>query len=234
MEFDKDLAARQEARDLSRQAEQAQRLLAEFPQEKLDRIVEAMARAFSAAAVELAELAVAETGFGNAEDKVTKNRFASETVLGRIRDMKCVGVLNESPKEKLWEIGVPVGVIAAIVPSTNPTSTVCDKAMMALKSGNACVLRGGKEAFRSANAIVAAMQKGLKKVGMEATLVQLVQDTSRESANELMHLNDYVDVLIPRGGAGLINTCVRTATVNVIATGTGGRMRTFGLAPTAR
>ena len=139
MELDKDLAARQEARFLSRQAEKAQRTLGTMSQEQLDRIVEAIAKAFSAAAPELAELAVQETGFGNVEDKITKNRFASEQVAKAIRGMKTVGVLKEDPREKLWELGIPVGVIAAIIPSTNPTSTVCYNAMIAIKAGNTIV-----------------------------------------------------------------------------------------------
>ena len=123
MELDKDLAARQEARTLACQAEQAQRLLTRMGQKKLDEIVEAVAKKFAAHARELGEQAVQETGFGNAADKQTKNIFASETVAAAIRDMQTVGVLSR--KEGLWEIGVSVGVIAAIVPSTNPTSTVC-------------------------------------------------------------------------------------------------------------
>jgi len=114
---------------------------------------------------------------------------------------------------------VPMGVIAIIYESRpNVTS---DAAALALKSGNTCVLRGGKEAFRSANAIVNALRSGLKKLGITENAVNLVQDTSRASATALMTANGYIDLLIPRGGAGLINTCVRTATVNVIATGTG-------------
>ena len=107
MEFDKDLAARQEARLLCRQAEKAQKLLADMSQEQLDRIVEAIAKAFSASALELAELAVRETGFGNVEDKITKNRFASETVAAAVRGMKTVGVLKEMDGEKLWEVLIP-------------------------------------------------------------------------------------------------------------------------------
>ena len=101
MDFDKDLAARQEARLLCRQAVEAQKRLADMDQAQLDRIVEAIAKAFSAAALELAELAVRETGFGNAEDKITKNKFASETVAAAVRGMKTVGVLKEVPGEKL-------------------------------------------------------------------------------------------------------------------------------------
>ena len=139
MEFDKDLTARQEARELARRAETAQQKLAELSQSQLDAIVEAVAKAFAAQASALAEMAVQETGFGNAEDKTAKNLFASQRVAEAVRDMRTVGVLREVPEKKLREIGVPVGVIAAIVPSTNPTSTVCYKAMIALKSGNAIV-----------------------------------------------------------------------------------------------
>ena len=162
MEFDKDLAARQEARILCAQAEAAQKKLAGMSQQQLDAIVEAVAAEFSAAAVELAELAVRETGFGNPEDKVTKNRFASKTVADAVRGMKTVGVLKEKPQEKLWEIGVPVGVIAAIVPSTNPTSTVCYKAIIALKSGNSVVFSPHPKAvectLRAARIVAAAAE----------------------------------------------------------------------------
>ena len=114
---------------------------------------------------------------------------------------------------------VPMGVIAIIYESRpNVTS---DAAALALKSGNVCVLRGGKEAFRSANAIVNALRAGLAKLGITENAVNLVQDTTRASATALMTANGYIDLLIPRGGAGLINACVRTATVPCIATGTG-------------
>ena len=119
----------------------------------------------------------------------------------------------------IQKTAVPMGVIAIIYESRpNVTS---DAAALALKSGNVCVLRGGKEAFRSANAIVDALRAGLRSLGITENAVNLVQDTSRASATTLMTANGYIDLLIPRGGAGLINTCVRTATVNVIATGTG-------------
>ena len=114
---------------------------------------------------------------------------------------------------------VPMGVIAIIYESRpNVTS---DAAALALKSGNVCVLRGGKEAFRSANAITEALRAGLKKCGITENAVNLVQDTSRASAQALMTANGFIDLLIPRGGAGLINACVRNATVPCIATGTG-------------
>jgi len=119
----------------------------------------------------------------------------------------------------IQKTAVPMGVIAIIYESRpNVTS---DAAALALKSGNVCVLRGGKEAFRSANAIVSALKKGLASVGITENAVNLVQDTSRDSATALMTANGYIDLLIPRGGAGLIQACVRTATVPCIETGTG-------------
>lgn len=114
---------------------------------------------------------------------------------------------------------VPMGVIAIIYESRpNVTS---DAAALALKAGSACVLRGGKEAHRSAAAIVEALKEGLQRVGLPADALQLVEDTTRASANELMTASGYVDLLIPRGGAGLIRACVDNATVPVIETGTG-------------
>ena len=120
---------------------------------------------------------------------------------------------------KIDKVSVPMGVIAIIYESRpNVTS---DAAALTLKSGNVCVLRGGKEAIRSATAIVDALRAGLRQAGIPENAVNLVQDTSRSSATALMTANGYVDLLIPRGGAGLISACVRTATVPCIATGTG-------------
>ena len=117
------------------------------------------------------------------------------------------------------KVGVAVGVIAIIYESRpNVTS---DAGALAVKAGSACVLRSGKDAFRSANAIVEAMQAGLQKVGLPAELVQLVQDTTRQSVTDLMEAVGYVDLLIPRGGAGLIKACTEGAKVPCIQTGTG-------------
>ncbi len=114
---------------------------------------------------------------------------------------------------------VPMGVVAIIYESRPNVSS--DAAALALKSGNVCVLRGGKEAFRSANAIVNSLREGLKKLGFCENFINLIQDTTRQSAAELMTADGYIDLLIPRGGAGLIKACVENATVPVIQTGTG-------------
>ncbi len=117
------------------------------------------------------------------------------------------------------KVSVPMGVTAMIYESRpNVTS---DAAVLAFKSGNVCVLRGGKEAFRSSQAIVDALHDGLRRVGLEEAMIQLVQDTTRASATELMTAVGLVDLLIPRGGAGLIRACVENALVPCVETGTG-------------
>ncbi len=131
-------------------------------------------------------------------------------------------VIEESARSDgllIQKISVPMGVIAIIYESRpNVTS---DAAALALKSGNVCILRSGKEALRSASAIVNALREGLRKAGIPETAVNLVREPSRDSATALMTATGYVDLLIPRGGAGLINACLRNATVPCIATGTG-------------
>ena len=205
MDFDKDLAARQEARLLCRQAEKAQQILCDMEQPQLDAIVEAVAKAFSVAAPELAELAVRETGFGNAQDKITKNKFASETVAAAVRDMKCVGVLKDVPGEKLYEVGVPVGVIAAIVPSTNPTSTVCYKAIIALKSGNAIVFSPHPKAvectLRAARIVAAAAEKA----GAPAGCVSCLSLASMAGCQELMAAEE-VKLILATGGPAMVRS----------------------------
>lgn len=117
------------------------------------------------------------------------------------------------------KVSAPFGVIAVIYESRpNVTS---DAAALTLKSGNVCILRGGKEAYRSSKAIVDVMRSAIKKVGLDENLINLIDDTTRTSADELMKANGYVDLLIPRGGAGLINACLKNATVPCLQTGTG-------------
>ena len=186
MELDKDLQARQEARTLAANAEKAQRELARMPQEKLDAIVEAVAKAFYDASAELAALAVRETGFGNVDDKITKNQFASKTVAQAVRGMKTVGVLKGGTGEKLWEVGVPVGVIAAIVPSTNPTSTVCYKALIALKAGCCIVFSPHPKAINCTMQAAKIVAAAAEKAGAPAGSVACLSIPSLDGCRELM------------------------------------------------
>ncbi len=130
-------------------------------------------------------------------------------------------VLSEYERRgmNIKKVSSPIGVVAIIYESRpNVTS---DAAALVIKSGNVCVLRGGKEAFNSNKAIVDALREGLRSCGYNENFVSLVTDTTRESANELMRADGYVDLLIPRGGAGLIKACVENSTVPCIQTGTG-------------
>lgn len=203
MELDKDLLARQEARALAREAKTAQHILADMPQEQLDTIVEAMAKAFSKEAAGLASMAVQETGFGNMEDKVTKNLFASNAVLEAVRGVKCLGLLREDPEKKLWEIGIPVGVIAAIVPSTNPTSTVCYKALVALKAGNPIVFSPHPKAIVCTRKAAQILAEAAEKAGAPRGSISCLSIPSLDGCKELMSAPE-VRLILATGGPGMV------------------------------
>ncbi|MDO5399393.1 MAG: aldehyde dehydrogenase family protein [Eubacteriales bacterium] len=201
MEFDKDLMARQEARALAGAAEAAQAVLAELPQEKLDAIVEAVAAAFTEKAAQLAELAVRETGFGNAADKTAKNLFASRDVAAAVRGMKTRGVLKETPG--LWEVGVPVGVIAAIVPSTNPTSTVCYKALIALKAGCTIVFSPHPNAAACTRQAAQVVARAAEEAGAPKGSVACLSVPVMAGCQELMAA-PQVRLILATGGPGMV------------------------------
>ncbi|MEE1200009.1 MAG: glutamate-5-semialdehyde dehydrogenase [Christensenellales bacterium] len=198
-----------------------------------NRALEAMAQALLDGETEILsanreDLAAAQGHIS--EVMLDRLRLNSERVRGMAEGIRQVAALPDPVGRVISRVvrpnglviektGVPMGVVAIIYESRpNVTS---DAAALAVKSGNACVLRGGKEAFRSANAIVCAMQRGLRTAGLPGELVQLVQDTSRRSAEELMTAVGMIDLLIPRGGAGLIRACTENAKVPCIQTGTG-------------
>ena len=203
MELDKDLQARQEARLLLRRAKTAQEQLATFSQAQLDAIVKAISDAVYAAAPELAELAVRETGFGNTEDKTTKNRFASRTLWEAVKDMKTVGVLKAVPGEKLWEVGVPVGVIAAIVPSTNPTSTVCYKAMIALKAGCSIVFSSHPKASVCTCRTAVLAAEAAERAGAPKGSISCLTVPSMDGCRELMSGRE-TSLILATGGPAMV------------------------------
>ena len=201
VQLDKDLQAKQEARDLCRQAELAQKELFTFSQEKLDAIVKAIADAFQNAAAELAQMAVEETGFGNVNDKIIKNEFASKQVWEAIAPMKTVGILKKMPG--LWEVGVPVGVIAAIVPSTNPTSTVCYKAMIALKAGNAILFSPHPKALSATLRAAQIVAQAAERAGAPKGAVSCLSIPSLEGCRELMSAAP-VRLILATGGPAMV------------------------------
>ena len=219
--------------ELLKKAKSAKSAMALADTETKNRALLAMADALEAGQKEI--LAANAQDLADARGKISdvmldRLALSPERIAGMAKGIREVAalpdpvgaVLNrvERPNGLVVEkTAVPMGVIAIIYESRpNVTS---DAAVLALKAGSACVLRGGKEAHRSAAAIVAALKRGLAQAGLPADALQLVEDTSRTSANELMTASGYVDLLIPRGGAGLIRACVDNATVPVIETGTG-------------
>ncbi len=203
MELDKDLQARQEARCLVKQAQAAQEILAGMGQAKLDILVRSVAREFAAAASELASLAVQETGFGNVEDKTVKNEFASQTVMQAMEGMQVVGIQKEEPG--YWEIGVPVGVIAAIVPSTNPTSTVCYKALIALKSGNSIVFSPHPKALACTVRAAKIVADAAEKAGAPKGSVGCLSIGAMAGCQELMGAPE-VRLILATGGPAMVRS----------------------------
>jgi acetaldehyde dehydrogenase (acetylating) len=203
MSSDKDLLSVQQARDMVLAARKAWDLYSHFTQEQVDRIVGACARAASSAAYELAKLAVEETGFGVLEHKFIKNKFASDEVYRFIRDMKTVGIIREIPERRVVEIAEPVGVVAAVIPSTNPTSTAIYKILISLKSRNAIVLSPHPSAARCILRTTEIMKQAALGAGAPEGLIDCMTEVSIEGTQELMS-HRRTSVILATGGMGLV------------------------------
>ncbi len=203
MTRDNDLRSVQQARDLVLASRKAWESYSHFTQEHVDRIVAACARAASDAASELAKLAVDETGYGVVEHKFIKNKFASEDVHEFIRDMKTVGIIREFPERKVCEIAEPVGVVAAIIPSTNPTSTAIYKILISLKSRNGVVLSPHPSAKRCILKTTEIMKKAALDAGAPEGIVECMSEVSLEGTRELMS-HRRTAVVLATGGMGLV------------------------------
>ena len=200
---DKDLASISEARTLARAARQAHTQLAELSQEQIDAIVTAMAAAVTPHAEALARLAVEETGYGVVADKIQKNLFASCQVYEFIKPMKTVGVVNRLESTKIIEIAEPFGVVAAIVPSTNPTSTAIYKVLIALKARCAIVISPHPSAVRCITRTVEIMAEAAARAGAPAGSIGWMNTVTLEGTQELMKHRD-VAVILATGGMGLV------------------------------
>ncbi len=203
MEFDKDLRSRQETRQLIEAAQSAFEELKHFDQQKIDRIAEAICKAGSDNAAMLGRMACEETGFGRAEDKAEKNRFASERVYEAIRDMKTVGILREDREKRIWDVGVPVGVIAGIVPSTNPTSTVIYKAMIALKAGSTIVFSPHPHAVNCTRKAAELVAEAAYQAGCPRGAIGCISTPTMDAVNELMH-HRHTRLILATGGAAMV------------------------------
>lgn len=194
--IDNDLLSVQEARILVENAREAQKTLAAFTQEKLDKIVAAMAEEAYKHAEELAVMSQEETGFGRWQDKLIKNVFASRFVHDRIKDMKIVGVIREDRESKTLDIGVPVGVIAALLPATNPVSTTIYKALIAVKSGNAIIFSPHPKAQRTIMHIADILIQAAEANGLPNGAIACLQTVALEGTCELMKHKDTAMILL--------------------------------------
>jgi acetaldehyde dehydrogenase (acetylating) len=200
---DRDLASIAEARALARRAKQAWLELAEFSQERIDAIVDAMAGAATPQAEMFARLAVEETGYGVVADKVHKNLFSSQKVYGFIRPMKTVGVVARHDDKRVIEIAEPFGVVAAVVPSTNPTSTAIYKILIAIKARCAVVLSPHPAAVKCISCVAEVMEEAARRAGAPAGAINWMTTVTLEGTQELMKHRD-VAVILATGGMGLV------------------------------
>jgi acetaldehyde dehydrogenase (acetylating) len=200
---DKDLLSIQQARAFAARARAAQKALAGFSQEAVDRIVDAMAAAARAEAEPLARLAHEETGFGNVPDKTRKNLFSAVDVHAYIRPLRTVGVLREDAVLRVVEIAEPMGVVAAVIPSTNPTSTAIFKALIAIKARNSVVMSPHPSARRCILESARVMERAALAAGLPADALLCLSDVSLEGTQELMRCRD-TGVILATGGIGLV------------------------------
>ena len=211
MEFDKDLRSVQEVRDLLAQARKAQRALAVMTQEQLDAITAAISRAGAQHARRLADMAVEETGFGRKEDKEIKNRFAAVTLYEAIKDQKTHGILAEDREHRTVDIGVPVGVVAGLVPSTNPTSTVIYKAMICMKAGNPIVFSPHPGAANCIQETVNVIRRAAEEAGAPAGAISCITTPTIEATNALMR-HDTTRLILATGGAAMVKAAYSSGT----------------------
>jgi acyl-CoA reductase-like NAD-dependent aldehyde dehydrogenase len=200
---DKDLLSIQEVRSKVDKAYAAWTRYRNYSQDQVDATVERMAAAARANARRLAELAVEETGYGNAKDKYVKNILCCDWLPRRMRGMKTVGIIREIPEEGLVEIGVPVGVVAAILPTTNPTSTAIYKTLISLKAGNAIVLSPHPRAQRCTCETAGVLYQAAIQAGAPEGIVQCVDMATLEGTSALMH-HERTGVILSTGGAGIV------------------------------
>lgn len=194
--IDNDLLSVQEARILVENAREAQKILAAFPQEKLDKIVGHMAETVCKYARELAIMSYEETGFGKWQDKFFKNVFASEFLYKKIKNMKVVGIISEDKENKTMDIGVPVGVIVALLPSTNPVSTTIYKALIAIKSGNAIVFSPHPKAKKTIGKVLDILIRAAEESGLPCGAIGYLRVLAADGTAQLMNHKDTSLILI--------------------------------------
>lgn len=211
MILDKDLASVQELRNLVRKAKIAQRSYGNLSQREIDNVVEHMYIEAFQSAESLARLANEETGFGKWEDKMAKNILASKSLWESMKDLKTVGFIEEDSSKKVVKIGVPMGVVAGLIPSTNPTSTVIYKALIALKAGNSIVFSPHPAALKCILETVNVLKRALFKAGVSEDLIGCISIPTLEATEALMKSKD-VDMILATGGSAMVKAAYSSGT----------------------
>lgn len=201
--MDKDLESIQEARSAVDDAYRAWTQFEHASEEQVERILEEISKAGVAHATELAQLAVAETGYGNVEHKILKNLFCADEVYRAIRPMKTIGIVAEDPARKVFEVASPLGVVAAIIPSTNPTSTTIYKALIALKGRNAIVFSPHPSAVKCIQETARRITAAAERAGAPAGLIRCLSTPTMEGTDALMK-HPRTAVILATGGLGLV------------------------------
>jgi acetaldehyde dehydrogenase (acetylating) len=200
---DIDLQSIQEVRNYLEEAVAAQKIIQKMTQSEIDQIVESMVNAAREEAERLAVMAVEETGFGNVADKTVKNLFAANDVYNAIKDMKTVGVIRRDEQNRVWEVAHPVGVVAGIVPSTNPTSTAIFKSLIAVKARNAIVFSPHPSAAKCTAEAARVMQEAAERAGAPKGLISCIKQPTLPATNELMR-HKLTDLILATGGPGMV------------------------------
>jgi acetaldehyde dehydrogenase (acetylating) len=195
MKLDKDLLSIQEARDLAKTAKEAQLEFKHFSQEQVDKVVKSMAEAGYNEAERLAKLAVDESGFGKWQDKVIKNQFGTKNVYDSIKDLKTVGVIDSQANGKILKIAEPMGVVCALVPSTNPTSTAMFKALISVKCRNGIVASPHPRTVNSTVEAIRILANAAEKAGAPKGLIQCMTNPTIEGTEALMHDKNIAVIL---------------------------------------
>jgi acetaldehyde dehydrogenase (acetylating) len=206
-----DLKSIQEARELIANAKKAQGIFKNFSQEQVDKIVERIALKATEEAERLAKLANEETGFGKWEDKIIKNKFASEVVYEYIKNIKTVGILKDDKENKVMEVAVPVGVLAGLIPSTNPTSTTIYKALIALKAGNAIIFSPHPSAKKCIIETAKILAEAAVEAGAPEGLIGCMTILSMEGTEELMKHKD-ISLILATGGEAMVKAAYSSGT----------------------
>src|SRR3972149_66352 len=201
--MDRDLESIQEARRLLEAAHRAFQQFENFTEDQVERILAEISKAGIANAEPLARLAVEETGYGTVEHKTLKNLFCADNVYRAIRPMKTVGIINEDKEKKMFEVASPIGVIAAIIPSTNPTSTAIYKALIALKGRNAIVFSPHPSAVNCINETSRLIADAAERAGAPRGVISCMKVPAMEGTQELMK-HPLAALILATGGTGLV------------------------------